>query len=74
MPPELGIGFESLNYNLKVNENQRRGSVLKVLPLDKKPQNPTAVKCEVTRVKDNTGKARKGVSFFSQLFPLEQRY
>ncbi len=60
MAPELGIGFVSLNYDLTVNENTRRGKVLKSLPLDKTPSSPNAVKCEVAEVRDNKGDLRKG--------------
>jgi protocadherin-15 len=61
MSPELGVGFETLRYDLKLEENTMRGKVIQVLTLDQVPRRGLDIKCEIMAVKDSKGKVREGI-------------
>ena len=59
--PNSGVGFASLEHDIKVMENTPQEAVLKTLALAKKPERNIRIRCEVTDATDQNNKNVKSL-------------
>ena len=61
MPPELGVGFTDLRYEVTIDEGIDIGRVAQVLELDQVPNPGLKIDCEAMKIRDDKGRLSNNI-------------